>query len=256
MDGLSRAIGAGAPVTLGGKTYKASPLSLEDLGFLENAILLARGNPVDDVLKASRGSSDSARAEMVKRAMRDMKKDRFSRIVKVDEFDEFLATPAGVELSLWLCLRQSHRSIEFLEDARDLLSRCSEDELVEFVRIRNRISGLDFFASMDWPDPLDNIRPEVAERRRKEAATKYRLAPWRLNFRKLKEAFVGERDMRCLTFYQWRVLTTDESELGGISQVDVEDIGKTRLAKPVIVIGNDGKGLKELENARQKGKKK
>lgn len=256
MDGLSRAIGAGAPVTLAGKTYLSSPLSLEDIGVIEHTMLLERGSPVDDVLRECRGRPERLIVDMLDRAKREMKRNRFLRIVKVEEFEEYLSSDEGVDLTLWLCLRKNHRGVEFLEDAKAIRKKASIEEVVNFGKVRNRISGIDVMCMLDWPDESESIRPEVAARRKMQEASSYRVAPWRKNFRRLKEAGVAEADLRSLTFYQFRILTEDEEALGGVSRVDLSDLNTQTLKKekPIIVIGKDGKGLEELKRLKEGSK--
>ena len=248
MDGLGRAIGAGSAVALNGKTYLIEPLTLRDIGRIENRIVATRVYPIDTLLEMANKLSDPKVVEgQIELAVKELRKDRTARIVTVEEFDKWLVTGEGIVFSGWLCLRKNHSQFDTLEDALGLFAKASSEEITAFVRHRDVISGIHLLAVLDWPengrrgkradDPFEN--------------RKYRPIPWRAMIRKLAEArFFSKHDIEDWTLYEYNVQTMDENDLGGVRRMSAEDAeGVSR--KKIVHIGPGGKGLDEWRRYQQ-----
>jgi hypothetical protein len=253
VDALSRAIGAGAPVVLDGRTYMLAPLTLEKFGFCENAILMRRLTPMDLIEPTLATMKDPAlRKEIAAVAEKELRGKPMLRIVTSSEMEAWLHSGDGARLTCWLCLRNNHPTrCEMLEDAVAIYEAATSREQADFLKVRNHVSGLSLLCELDWPREEDFLPPEVMERRRRaEAARGYRRANWRLNFRKIIGdglGGIGWDDIRGMTLYQWRLLASEEKTLETVRDVGAAP-GRPDGQK-IIRIGNDGSGLKEFEEA-------
>lgn len=244
MDGLGRAIGAGSSVTLAGKTYLIEPLTLKDIGRIENRIVASREYPLDDLLEMANSLTDTEPVEsLIKQAVNDMRKDRVSRIVTVQQFNEWLATTEGVVYTGWLCLRPNHPEFSVLESVLALFAEAGQQEIKDFIRNRDLISGFHLLSVLDWPDS------SKSKRRQNDpfADNKYRPIPWRSIFRALAEnRFFSKHEIESWTLYEYNIQTMDESSLGGTKRMSAED-AEVVSRKKIVHIGPGGKGLEEWQ---------
>ncbi len=253
MDGLSRAIGAGAPVSLAGETYMLAPMTLEVIGIVENYLLLKRATPselIGDLLETIQDGK--TRQHLLANAAREFANDPLRRIVTNDEFQKYIDTDAGVELTAWLCLRDTEReAFARLGAVRQAIKESSEDEVTEFIKTRNHVSGISQLCLLDWPREEDKIPAAALERRRRRRDQEgYHRANWRLNFNRIAKGFTAVTfdDIKHMTLYQYRMMCVDEKELTQRETVEVDrkDFDKVVKQKIVHIGGRGSPSAEEL----------
>lgn len=253
MDGLSRAIGAGAPVSLAGELYLLAPMTLGVIGAVENAMLLKRETPAESIRELVRATKDRRlRDHMIENARRELEADPLRRIVTHDQFQEYIDTDDGIVFTGWLCLRETEReTFARIGAVRDAWNRSSEDEKIEFIKARNHSSGISLLCSLDWPDEKKMIPADVIarrdERRKKQG---YHRSNWRLNFNRIGRNFNGMTlaDLRSMTLYQYRMMCVDEKDLEQrpIKEIKPDEAGKTVRKQQIVTIGKGGPSIDEL----------
>lgn len=230
MDGLARMAGAGCSFTINGKTRRVDPLRLRHFGEIEHLLLFHRpANPsreVGKVLPRLEIINQKLAEDLRERAIADLRKDKGARVVREDELFTWAYTAYGLSYTAWCCLRESPPGCIYLEDAMEILSKMDADDLIEFVRLRDQISGIDLLASADWVDTFANVRPET--RKRRMASSRKQFYQWRRNFYAWGiNCGYTEESIGNWTLYQARVYSTSEEDLGLKSkEVDSEPTPK------------------------------
>ena len=117
MDGVSRAVGSGVTVVIGGKTYILSPFTYRDRGMVEQEILKRRPTPLKIARDHLEGLDPSLQEKLLAKALEDTAK--LPNYTTDADTDEFIASDYGIVFSLWLSIRKRHSemTIEQLQDA-------------------------------------------------------------------------------------------------------------------------------------------
>lgn len=206
MDGLGRAIGApGTWRAWSGEMYLVSPLTLGDLGTVENHLLAQRQHPLEIIESELHKLPDDAhRTFLIDRAKSDLRKKKF--IVTVSELMEWIETWEGTQFTAWLCLRQ-HHELSCYQAGALIRDECDG---TSFRRVRNLISGLDRATLYDWPDPK---YADTDDKKSKPLA-----------YRQLVQSLTIDIGMsidsiRQLTPYMIKVLCSDKDILKGTRKV-------------------------------------
>ena len=137
MDGLNQLTAAGHLVTLAGRAYHLSPLTLSDYGQIENQILAARPDPRDGIRRLAGLDPEEQRRELGQIYDAAAAASR----VTLGDLDRWWQTPAGVHYRLWLMLRK-HQPAIALQEAAALAERLSDEECAELVRRMEDCRGL------------------------------------------------------------------------------------------------------------------
>lgn len=251
MDGLSRCCGAPAPVRLEGNTYLMEPLTLRRLGCIEAHIIGQRVLPTDQLKNFEvEGISQELFDNVQRRAIDELRQDFLLRIITTDQLQEYLWTEEGIAFSVWITLFPNYpEKFSTLEKTALIVGASSKEEIETVLKLRGMISGIDLISQLDWRSWRDELL--TASRQNGDREEKYEPMPWRKILRNLADArFNSPVDWRDLTLYELHMLTCQEHDLGGTQQVSgpeaqriQRELGKK--PKPIIVIGNEGKGLKE-----------
>jgi len=128
MEDLSKASGTGVEVTIGGKQYVVSPLTMGDLAEFQAHLRAVRREDVR-ALVADWGDA-AERLAALRRAC--------SFAVEEDEMEAAMASFAGFRFLLWRCLRKKQPELT-LEAVGDLFTARDMKELLPVVQA---ISGL------------------------------------------------------------------------------------------------------------------
>ena len=106
-DGISRVAGIGPRITLGGKSYQVKGKTGEYYAALEAEIIKTRGsNPFEMIVGAS--SALKSEPEILRQVIRELAAEAKSwRFVKDWDFFDFLSTPRGRSMHLWLCINHN-----------------------------------------------------------------------------------------------------------------------------------------------------
>ncbi len=259
MDGVSRAIGAGTPVWLGGEMYFLAPMTLGVIGAIENYILLRRMTPFESIEPIYRATQDATiRQRLVDNANAELKADPLKRIVRQEDFHSFIDTDEGIVLTAWLCFRDTEpEAFKRFGKFQEVWRSATQDEKVAFIKARNHISGLSMLCLLDWPQEADKIPAHVLAKRKKIASDTYQRANWRLNFNRIAKGYTGMtfEDLRQMTLYQVRMICVKEDELeqADVVTVTAADAKKNepRAKQKLIFIGRDGSGVDEFVRASQ-----
>jgi hypothetical protein len=197
-----------------GRTYLMEPLTLGRLGVCEQYCLSLRRTPFDKVaplLVACDGNAD-VQEQLWMAAYNELDGDRGQRLVTYEDLLKWLDTAAGVAFTAWLCLQNNPRPpFLWLEMAESYYARAFQDrpgEIDFFRRVRNQISGLDLFASLDFP-PAE------------ESAVRPKYMPWR----KIIHAYAAQWHwpfewVARMTLYHVKLYPADENALGGVGMVE------------------------------------
>lgn len=255
MDGLSRACGSPAPVRLLGKTWLLEPLTLRRLGSIEAWLISHRDLPTDKLkIFQIEGMSQEIFDRLQEQAIDEIRSDPLLRIVTSDELHDYLWTEEGIQLSSFLCLKPNQPEVfGTLEATIEILNKSEQIELERLLKVRGMISGIDLLSQMDWRSNRFEKTGQTVSR----GQEKYEQMPWRRIFRKFaEERMSGPETWRDITLYELNMLTCGERDLGGVQKVDnpveVQQLQREagKEPKPVIVIGNNGKGVEEWKKMK------
>lgn len=139
MDGLGRASGAGKIITVKGKDYILSPLTIRHFGMVEQQILSTRPNPLKMVAEAAADLPEELAAVMMKQAYQDAKK---SNTVTATEVTEWLETFEGMCFAFFLMLKKEQPEITH-EDVYDIMSDMTPEEMAKLQEDQAQVSGMD-----------------------------------------------------------------------------------------------------------------
>lgn len=138
---------AGAPteLTICGKVYKASPLTLEAHAEIEAHIVSTRPDPIELAAKSldrpgmNRLSSESRRL-LMEAAVRQAARD--ARGASPQEIGEFLGSIDGVAFLLWLMMREHHKEIDSPVASKKLIYDFGTENLQTLMSKIDRASGM------------------------------------------------------------------------------------------------------------------
>jgi hypothetical protein len=214
MDGLARVAGGCGSFLLGGRTRRVGPLRLKHWAEIENHLLFVNpANPLAEMHRVAGKLDDRMRERLTQHVNTDLRSSKARRVVRIDEVMEWISHAAGIGYTAWCCLRDYNRDCESLEETQALLAEEDRRTIIEFVRLRNQISGIDLLASADWPDPEAGVRPERLKRRREQQAKQF--VPWRKFYyvtshnTGLSPESIGE-----MTLYQAKVYMSRPEDFG------------------------------------------
>jgi hypothetical protein len=153
MDGICRVVGSGIPVTLAGATYLLSPLTLSDIGTIEQLLLSRRPLPIDTAYRMASVIKDrDLQSHVLELAQKDMRRRKSLNKVAWSVIADWIDGDEGTEVTAWLCLQRHHPiRFETQEQVREVLALCKADELERFRKLRDQVSGLHWFSAIDWP---------------------------------------------------------------------------------------------------------
>ena len=125
MDGLHVPAAAPWKQHFAGEEFWLEPLTLEDWATVEKRLVQRRPDPIE-LAKASLDGLDLAtKRELLESALRRaMEHDRAT----VEELKQFIETPEGMALVLWLAIRRRHPRITE-QRAYELLMRLGDEQL-------------------------------------------------------------------------------------------------------------------------------
>lgn len=152
MDGLARAAGSGMDMELGGRTIMLSPLTLNDIGTVEQHLLAKRKNPLQIVAEAKQYLSDEDYKMLLSRAYEDARKDNK---ISPAELSAFMDSLEGVVYTIWLCSRKNHPELTlewFNETINSMAQQGGDEQIQEIIRRRDMASGLDEMGNSIGPD--------------------------------------------------------------------------------------------------------
>jgi len=138
MHGLNQLTAADHTVTIAGRTYRLSPLTLADYGEIENRILAKRPDPLAVVREKFDGLTESQQQFLLGRAY-----DRAAaaQLVTAEELRQWRDTPEGICYRFWLMVRKSKPEIT-LEEASELLRQAIDQHGPEIRRRMDEVNAL------------------------------------------------------------------------------------------------------------------
>jgi hypothetical protein len=106
-DGLSRVAGVGGSITLGGKSWQVRGKTLEYYASLEAEIIKTRGsNPFEMIVESATILKNEP--EILRQIIRELAQEAKGwRFVKDWDFFDFLSTPRGRSMHLWLSIKHN-----------------------------------------------------------------------------------------------------------------------------------------------------
>ncbi len=196
MHGLCRAIGAGIPCTINGRTRILHPMRVSDWGMCEQVLLLSRQPAFEFAIQSRLEIGKS-----IKPALREICKK--SNYLSFEDINEFIDSPHGVTLTMWMCFRGAFE----YEECELWQQQASVSERSQFLRSRNQISSVDLLSRLDWPVSLE---------------TDDKRTNWMSVIRSVCEVScpgISPNRVGDLTLYQLRGLTCDYKELEGVTTI-------------------------------------
>jgi hypothetical protein len=209
MDGLGRAAGSGGVFRHRGKLLWMEPLRLRDWGSCEQYLLTEEGTSLDAIGRLAAVDPAAAQRFMEQHAA-ELRRDKANRIVSPARLTAWVNTLDGIAFTGWLTLKGNGFPWSDLDGLGDAMESWPAEELQSLVRCRDRLSGNDLLANLDWPAD--------------DGGRKSRWTPWRRLYRSLAREFrMSADEVSNLTLYQIRIYTAEERELGGIARVSREE---------------------------------
>ena len=190
MHGLCRAIGAGIPYEINGRTRILWPMRISDWGMCEQVLLLSRQPAFEFAIQ-----SRLAIGKTIKPALREICKR--NNYLSFEDTSDFIDTPHGIALTMWMCFRGK---VEY-EECETWLQTASERS--RFITSRKQISNEDLLSLLDWPISLE---------------TDDKRMNWMSVIRRVCEEIcpgISPNQIGDLTLYQLRGLTCEPKELEG-----------------------------------------
>lgn len=136
MNDLSAHVAAPQPITLGGKAFLLSPLTIRDFKELEGYLRML---PIQEIKPQLDGLTPDERKHLLDLAYERVRKIR----IGTADFDEASQTFNGICYMLWLCVRRRHPELT-MDATADLIGQADFEQISQQV---NRMAG---YAS---PDP-------------------------------------------------------------------------------------------------------
>ncbi len=125
MDGLHVPAAAPWKQHVGGEEFWLEPLTLEDWATVEKRLVEHRPDPIE-LAKANLDGLDLAtKRELLESALRRAVEHNRAT---VEELKQFIETPEGMALVLWLAIRKRHPQITE-QRAYELLMRLGDEQL-------------------------------------------------------------------------------------------------------------------------------
>jgi len=217
MDGLCRVIGAGTTIEIRGVTYRLAAMTLEDWGIVENRILQQKRNAILTTIADQRDClpADVWRAEW-KAAC-----ERAQSILRVSyaEAEAGVATDEGMAFRLWLMLEKHYPSEFSYDDLLDIVGAMTELERFLAESALAQAAAIDRASwDLDWP--------------RKGEGSNHTGAGWRFWLWQVTRPVelgglgLSPESAKRLTFYEARLYTSAQEEVGGTRKMDLYEARK------------------------------
>lgn len=140
MDGVSRAVGSGVTVVIGGKTYILSPFTYRDRGMIEQEILKRRVTPLKIAKDHVEGLDPLLQEKLLVKALEDTAK--LPNYTTDDETDAFIASDFGIVFAVWLSIRKQHPQVA-MEELQEAFDAMNADEVQQLSQCLAQASGDD-----------------------------------------------------------------------------------------------------------------
>jgi hypothetical protein len=220
VNGLCRASGAPATITLGCEVLRLPPLTLEDLGTIEHHLIQVRRWEVLRTVHALRGAlpADVWQSEWA------AARERADKIRSLEEREvlAWLDSDAGFAFSLWLMLDKRYPGRFTPDGLFNLVSTLPPDELLRLRIARDQAAALDHAAWSDWPRKPrtdDGGKPPPPKK-----PLSWKQVFWRL----VQPPEIGGHGLspdavKRLTLFELRLYGSDEHAAGGIQRMSLAD---------------------------------
>ena len=204
MEGVSRAVGSGVPIRMGGKMLVLPPMTLADIGCIENYLLLQRRDLKRVALAKVRPDDDKEVVDKIVAVANELSKNE-QHYIRTSDIAAFLGTPMGLALSMWLPLQRAGYELSLEEVLRHITSQ-SKEGLATLITARDLASGVHEYATRDWTAGLE-----------KGSSPPGRIN-WKHLVRMMCEAYLGltPNDVGNMTLYQFRLMAVSSEETKSI----------------------------------------
>jgi len=123
MSDLADMVGAPKKVTIKGREYQVSPLTINDLAEFEAEVKKIRSEDIRKELKEA-GLPDEIVAQKIV--------ENVSKSISMDDVTNAMGTMRGTRYLLWCALRKNHKELK-LEDMGDLITLDNFDEATGII---------------------------------------------------------------------------------------------------------------------------
>jgi hypothetical protein len=138
MSELAELTAAAWERSIGGRTWRFTPLTLGDWAMLEQRLLESRPEPLEIAKRHLEGLSPDLQRELFDVALVESTRRRRATVAELLEFAD---SPSGLALSVWLSLRRAHPELTEGE-AQALLERLADEECALLERSLDALRGL------------------------------------------------------------------------------------------------------------------
>jgi hypothetical protein len=139
-DGLQHVAAVGTRIDLGGRHYRLAPLSLADLGEIEQHVVSLRADPIAALAGSIERFTSEQQQCLLGEAVRQASKQ--GRYATPSEVDAFLKTFQGIGFFFWLAVRKHQPEIDAPEKARSLIADLDPAAIAQLQRRLIEASGL------------------------------------------------------------------------------------------------------------------
>lgn len=203
---------------------------MRDWGEIEHFIMYNMpSNPLRDHNRVLHKIDDEQVSAMIRERMNAyLRSSARCRGLSIQAVMSWINTAEGVSYTAWQMLRHN-KGLEERTKTDELLLRINEG-LLEWIRFRDQISGIDLYAACDWPDPLGGVR--AANKKRREQYMMKEAFNWRKMYFIIGQNFgFGPDVVNEFTLYQAHMYTSDPKDIGIKEDSDgVPDNPRTRRA--------------------------
>jgi len=162
MTGMALPAGAGVHVNFGGEDLILSPLSVEDLGVIENKLREKRRSrdPIGMITKHLANMPPELAEKLATRAYEDaMKVDE----IPAEEVAEWMDTLDGMSFTIWLALEKRYPARFSIKDCYAIMEKMAEDDLERLKQQQLMSSGLDERGNSSGPIPIQDDESRATE---------------------------------------------------------------------------------------------
>lgn len=155
MNGMARASGAPVPIKFAGKSLLLDPLTIKDLGTIEQLMLDKLPDPLELVMPAidklkKQGHNDLAE-KLIERAYNDAMK---ANKIPDKEVAAFIDTIEGMAYTFWICFGKRYGTEYSLEYILEHMQNLAEDNMELLKKLkdqRDQASTLDELGNSTGP---------------------------------------------------------------------------------------------------------
>jgi hypothetical protein len=148
MDGVSRAVGSAVPIEINGRMLKLHPITVDDLGVVEQHILKKRGSHVQEAVKNCEGVPPEIQRMMLSEALQ--LDSRLKNHITSEESQLFIDSREGVKFTIWLMLNKQGQNVPF-EEVSDWINNLENDALQSVMQVRDQVSAIDELGNETGP---------------------------------------------------------------------------------------------------------